>query len=237
MKLKFVCLAILSSLFLLAIANQPLHSLNFSTSFGEIALDNSSFVSSKIVKISWPFEIISDPDEYTVFSSEMTFQLNNPTSSNVTVLSGNSRIFYLKVLAELENKNIEVFTETTGWGIPNFFNIIPGITNITQETTMWFNQPNLSHLPYGNYSLSYDLLQWNNISWYAYNLYLEVTENKVTISQEDGSFTVVIFNNTIISTSNNSNTTTVSLSIVPIVFSQIFLYLIYAIRKRKNYLK
>ena len=233
MKAKTVGICILALTLLFGIL---FHSFTFTNVFAihEDVSTEDPCVSSRIAKISWPFEIISEPsDSWTIFSSEMVFQLINPFSYDVGAVSGSSRMFYLKVVAEFENSSIEVFTDDAGFAIGTFYDITPGITNITQDTSLTFNQPNLSHLPNGNYSLSYDLCDLNDFDFYTYKLYLEVNSAKVTISQEDGSFAIVILNNTSSFNSTDTNRTQFSLPILVLVLLSILAFPRFAKRKKR----
>ena len=190
-------------------------------------------VYSRIAKICWPFEYVSDPeDSYSVFSSVMTFQLINPSSYNVTAWNGHSRIFALDVSAELFEENITVSTDTGGFAIPVSMEIPPGITNITLEPKLYFHKANLTNFPLGNYSLWYTLLGDGNFRFHAYKLYLEVTQDYVLISQEDGSFEILITDET--ETFDSNITTQISFPLIAAVFVLLLLVPLMSRRKRNE---
>lgn len=153
---------------------------------------------SRISGIVWPFNFYTKTapayaNDFT-FQTEFTFQLINPSSSDVAISNNCTILFILNVSAELFEGKIDTSTDTSSCPYSITYYLVPGVTNLTVRQNIYFHNVNITSFPLGEYTLTFDLVGEGDFNFYAYKLFLNVTEDFVVISQEDGSFEIEIIN-------------------------------------------
>ena len=163
-----------------------------------IQAESLPIIYSRISGIVWPFNLYNKTAPYcanhSTFQTEFSFQLINHSNSSVTIENNCTILFFLNVSAELLEGEVDTSTDTNSCPIAITYDLLPGVNNYTYKKNIHFNQANISRFPIGNYTLSYSLLGQGDFDFYAYKLYLKVTEDLVEISQEDGSLEIILIN-------------------------------------------
>ncbi len=220
------------SIFLALLVLISMNNIPIQTSHAE----TSPIIYSRISAISWPFTLFDSTNpslvNYSTFQTEFTFQLINPTNTSITIANNCTILFALNASAELLDGEIATITDTNSCPYAITYDLLPGVNEYTYRKNIHFQEANLTSFPLGNYTLAYALLGEGDFEFYAYKLYLKITEDLVEISQEDGSFEITIVNDKEID--DLPNLTETPIAFITILLGLILAPLVVKYRKKKK---
>ncbi|NPD88531.1 MAG: hypothetical protein HGN29_07395 [Asgard group archaeon] len=171
--------------------------LLFFSLFHQFSLASTSeiILYTRITDISFP-PILSDTNnfQFTDFDFTYTLEIINPTETTVIVTTPNTNLILVRGNCTLENN--QYFWIVGDPYIPqpaeSEHHLEPGVTKMERIFIIHINEPQLETIPNGNYTIWVILVHENEIPYYSYLSFLNVTDDEISVTHEGTNSTLIV---------------------------------------------